>query len=142
MNTQAKPDSSPLGRPLDRVDGPLKVTGKAQYAGEFNQDGLLYGSVVSSTIARGRVLSIDATAAEAVPGVQLVLTHLNRPRLAADDESYEDMDSADGSAFRPLFNDRVLYSPATGAGSGREPGNRPACGLAGEHRVRRRGAPD
>lgn len=110
MNAQAEPDSSPLGRPLDRVDGPLKVTGKAQYAGEFNQDGLLYGSVVSSTIARGRVLSIDATAAEAVPGVQLVLTHLNRPRLAADDESYEDMDSADGSAFRPLFNDRVLYS--------------------------------
>ncbi len=110
MNAQAKPDSSPLGRPLDRVDGPLKVTGQARYAGEFNQAGLLYGSVVSSTIARGRVLSIDAAAAEAVPGVQLVLTHLNRPRLAADDDSYEDMDSAEGSAFRPLFNDRVLYS--------------------------------
>ena len=110
MNAHAQPDSSPLGRPLDRVDGPLKVTGQARYAGEFNEDGLLYGSVVSSTIARGRVLSIDGAAAEAVPGVQLVLTHLNRPRLAADDDSYEDMDSAEGSAFRPLFNDRVLYS--------------------------------
>ncbi|WP_282343919.1 xanthine dehydrogenase family protein molybdopterin-binding subunit [Pseudomonas sp. PS02288] len=110
MNAHAQPDSSPLGRPLDRVDGPLKVTGQARYAGEFSETGLLYGSVVSSTIARGRVLSIDGAAAEAVPGVQLVLTHLNRPRLAADDDSYEDMDSAEGSAFRPLFNDRVLYS--------------------------------
>ncbi|WP_287031049.1 xanthine dehydrogenase family protein molybdopterin-binding subunit [Pseudomonas sp. UBA6310] len=110
MNAHAQPDSSPLGRPLDRVDGPLKVTGQARYAGEFNQAGLLYGSVVSSTIARGRVLSIESAAAEAVPGVHLVLTHLSRPRLAADDDSYEDMDSAEGSAFRPLFNDRVLYS--------------------------------
>ena len=45
---------SPLGQALDRVDGQLKVTGGARYAGEYPETGLLYGSVVSSTIARGR----------------------------------------------------------------------------------------
>ena len=57
--------NSPLGKPLDRVDGPLKVTGKACYAAEAEVPGLLYGAVVSSRIARGRVTRIDAAAAEA-----------------------------------------------------------------------------
>ncbi|MGA6099538.1 xanthine dehydrogenase family protein molybdopterin-binding subunit [Stutzerimonas marianensis] len=105
-----KPVSSPFGQPLDRVDGPLKVTGRAQYAAEFEAAGLLYGSVVNSSIARGRIISIDTRAAEAVPGVALVLTHQNRPPIASYDEPYEDDDAADGSPFRPLFDDRILYS--------------------------------
>ncbi|UAW96845.1 xanthine dehydrogenase family protein molybdopterin-binding subunit [Halopseudomonas nanhaiensis] len=102
--------TSPFGQPVCRVDGPLKVTGQARYAGEFHLPDLLYGGVVNSTIARGRILSIDASAAEAVPGVQLVLTHENRPPVASYDEPYEDEDAAEGSPFRPLFDDRVLYS--------------------------------
>lgn len=102
--------NSPLGKPLDRVDGPLKVTGKACYAAEAEVPGLLYGAVVSSSIARGRIKGIDAAAAEALPGVRLVLTHQNRPPVASYDEPYEDDDAADGSPFRPLYNDRVLYS--------------------------------
>ncbi|MGM3389238.1 xanthine dehydrogenase family protein molybdopterin-binding subunit [Stutzerimonas stutzeri] len=105
-----KPVSSPFGQPLDRVDGPLKVTGRAQYAAEFEAAGLLYGSVVNSSIARGRIVSIDTRSAEAVPGVALVLTHQNRPPIASYDEPYEDDDAADGSPFRPLFDDRILYS--------------------------------
>ena len=105
-----KPANSPFGQPLNRVDGPLKVTGQAHYAGEFDVPGLLYGSVVNSSIARGRIISIDASAAEAVPGVTLVLTHQNRPPIASYDDPYEDDDAADGSPFRPLFNDRILYS--------------------------------
>ncbi|MBU0854166.1 MAG: molybdopterin-dependent oxidoreductase, partial [Gammaproteobacteria bacterium] len=105
-----KPANSPFGQPLNRVDGPLKVTGQAHYAGEFDVPGLLYGSVVNSSIARGRIISIDASAAEAVPGVALVLTHQNRPPIASYDDPYEDDDAADGSPFRPLFNDRILYS--------------------------------
>lgn len=101
---------SPMGQPMDRVDGALKVTGQARYAGEYPVDGLLYGSVVSSTIARGRVLRIDSSEAMRVPGVVLVLDHTNRPKLAGEDDSYTDADSADGSPFRPLYNDRVLYS--------------------------------
>jgi len=105
-----KPATSPFGQPLNRVDGPLKVTGQAHYAAEFDVPGLLYGSVVNSSIARGRIVSIDASAAEAVPGVALVLTHQNRPPVASYDDPYEDDDAADGSPFRPLFNDRILYS--------------------------------
>ncbi|WP_313024693.1 xanthine dehydrogenase family protein molybdopterin-binding subunit [Pseudomonas lopnurensis] len=101
---------SPLGQPLDRVDGPLKVRGQARYAAEFDVPGLLYGAVVSSAIARGRVLRIDSAATEALPGVHLVLSHLNRPPIASYDEPYEDADAAEGSPFRPLYNDRVLYS--------------------------------
>lgn len=99
-----------LGKPLDRVDGPLKVSGQARYAAEYPADGLLHGSVICSVIARGRIVRIDASAAEALKGVSLVLSHLNRPPLAQDDESYEDDDAADGSPFRPLFNERIRYS--------------------------------
>jgi xanthine dehydrogenase YagR molybdenum-binding subunit len=106
MNTPV----SPMGQGLDRVDGKLKVTGQARYAGEYPETGLLYGSVVSSTIARGRVTHIDVTEALQVPGVVMILDHKNRPKLASYDEDYEDADSADGSPFRPLYNDRVLYS--------------------------------
>jgi xanthine dehydrogenase YagR molybdenum-binding subunit len=102
--------NSPLGKPLDRVDGMLKVTGQARYAGEFPEQGLLHGSVVSSTIARGRVLSIDTSKALAVPGVVAVIDHTNRPPIASYDKDYEDADAAEGSPFRPFYNDRVLYS--------------------------------
>ncbi|MFO2464639.1 xanthine dehydrogenase family protein molybdopterin-binding subunit [Pseudomonas sp. 15FMM2] len=101
---------SAIGQPLDRVDGLLKVTGQARYAAEFAEDGLLHGSVVSSSIARGRVLRIDASQALALPGVLMVLDHLNRPRLSSYDDSYADADAADGSPFRPLYDERVLYS--------------------------------
>ncbi|NAT18179.1 aldehyde oxidase, partial [Pseudomonas syringae pv. actinidifoliorum] len=99
-----------MGKPVDRVDGRLKVTGGARYAGEYPEEGLLHGSVVSSTIAKGRVLNIDISEALKVPGVVAVLDHSNRPSLASYDENYEDADSADGSPFRPLYNDKVLYS--------------------------------
>lgn len=99
-----------VGKPLDRVDGVAKVTGKARYAGEYPEAGLLHASVVSSTIARGRVRSIDASQALQLPGVVAVLHHANRPRISSYDDDYSDADSAEGSPFRPLFNDRVLYS--------------------------------
>ncbi|MBF7143011.1 MULTISPECIES: xanthine dehydrogenase family protein molybdopterin-binding subunit [Pseudomonas] len=99
-----------VGKPMDRVDGLLKVTGKARYAGEYPEQGLLYGSVVSSTIAAGRVVKIDSSAALALPGVVDVIDHSNRPPMAGDDEDYSDDDAADGKPFRPLYNDRVLYN--------------------------------
>lgn len=106
MNSFAKP----MGQPLNRVDGLLKVTGQARYAGDFPERGLLHGSVVSSSIARGRVIGIDVSRALQLPGVHSVLSHLNRPKLAGYDECYEDADSAKGSPFRPLYNDQVFYS--------------------------------
>ncbi|QHG65656.1 xanthine dehydrogenase family protein molybdopterin-binding subunit [Pseudomonas putida] len=99
-----------VGQPLDRVDGVAKVTGQARYAGEYPEAGLLHGSVVSSTIARGQVLAIDSREALKVPGVVAVLDHAHRPHVSSYDDDYNDADAANGSPFRPLFNDRVLYS--------------------------------
>src|ERR1700681_430739 len=69
-----------VGKPLDRVDGPLKVTGAAVYAYEVQQDkNTLYGFVVEASIGKGTIKSIDTRAAEKAPGVVFVLTHRNAP---------------------------------------------------------------
>ncbi|WP_286787509.1 MULTISPECIES: xanthine dehydrogenase family protein molybdopterin-binding subunit [unclassified Pseudomonas] len=99
-----------LGKAVSRVDGPLKVTGKALYASEFGTADLCTGYVVNSSVAKGRILSIDTQAALSVPGVLDVITHENRPEVASYNESYTDMDAADGKHFRPLYNDRVLFN--------------------------------
>jgi xanthine dehydrogenase YagR molybdenum-binding subunit len=70
-----------IGKPIERIDGRLKVTGRARYAAEFKHERLTYGALVMSTIASGRIKEIDARAAEAQPGVIAVITHLNAPRL-------------------------------------------------------------
>src|SRR6202165_1239639 len=67
-----------VGKPLDRVDGRLKVTGGARYAYEMQQN-TLYGFVVEASIGKGTIKSIDTRAAEQAPGVALVLTHRNAP---------------------------------------------------------------
>ncbi|MGF6288890.1 xanthine dehydrogenase family protein molybdopterin-binding subunit [Paraburkholderia youngii] len=70
-----------IGQPLDRVDGLLKVTGDARYAAEFPGARLAHGVLVTSTIPAGTISSIDASRAEAGPGVLLVMTYQNAPRL-------------------------------------------------------------
>jgi xanthine dehydrogenase YagR molybdenum-binding subunit len=75
-----------IGAPLDRVDGPLKVTGAAKYAYEYPVTGVTYAFPVQSTIAKGRVTAIDARAARALHGVLAVLSHENTPRLAPLDD--------------------------------------------------------
>jgi xanthine dehydrogenase YagR molybdenum-binding subunit len=67
-----------VGKPLDRIDGRLKVTGGARYAYEMQQDAL-YGFVVEASIGKGAIRSIDTSAAENAPGVALILTHRNAP---------------------------------------------------------------
>ncbi|MFP3563042.1 xanthine dehydrogenase family protein molybdopterin-binding subunit [Paraburkholderia sp. SIMBA_030] len=98
------------GTPVNRVDGKLKVTGAARYAADFTADGLVYGFVVSSTIASGRIIAIDASAALETPGVLLVLTHENRPELPLHDARYKDQIAPGGMPFRPLWDDRIWYS--------------------------------
>ncbi len=99
-----------VGSARSRVDGPAKVTGLARYAGEFTGPDLLHGTVVSGTIARGRITGIDTEAAEAVPGVIKVLTHENRPRTAWLDYNYQDAVAPPGSPFRALYDDKIHYS--------------------------------
>ena len=67
-----------VGQPLDRIDGPLKVTGRATYAAEYRDPGqALYGYLVLSAIAKGRLDALDTTEAAKAPGVKLVMTHEN-----------------------------------------------------------------
>jgi xanthine dehydrogenase YagR molybdenum-binding subunit len=100
-----------IGTPTSRVDGRAKVTGAAQYAGEFNVPGLAYGSVVASTIPKGRIARIDASRALAVEGVIEVLTHQNRPKMAGTDKAYKDDVAPDeGSPFRPLYDDKIKFN--------------------------------
>src|SRR3954470_22815481 len=69
-----------IGRPLDRVDGRLKVTGRATYAFEYaSQGSAAYGVIVPAAIGKGRVLSLDVDDAQRAPGVLLVLTKDNAP---------------------------------------------------------------
>jgi len=62
---------------LDRVDGRAKVTGAATYSAEYKTPGVAYACLVGSTVARGRIKSIDTKKAEWAPGVLAVITHLN-----------------------------------------------------------------
>src|SRR5919201_6905730 len=71
------PATSPIGRDTPRVDGPLKVTGKAPYTSDFHFPGLLYAVPVEATIANGRVVKLDTAAAEKMPGVRTVLHREN-----------------------------------------------------------------
>src|SRR3954451_3690155 len=71
-----------LGQPIDRIDGRLKVTGRATYAYEHKIPNALHAVMVTSTVAKGRIASIDAEEAEASKGVVAVMTHLNAPKLA------------------------------------------------------------
>ncbi len=102
--------ASLIGAPTSRVDGRAKVTGEATYAAEFNAPGGLYGAVVTSPIARGRIERIDANLALGVEGVFDVLTHQNRPPMADADAAYADDIAPPGSPFRPFYNDRILFS--------------------------------
>src|SRR3954467_1538895 len=72
-----------IGKPTDRIDGPLKTTGTAPYAYEWHdpQSRLAYGFVVGSGIAKGRIASMDVAQAKAAPGVITVVTAQNAGKL-------------------------------------------------------------
>jgi xanthine dehydrogenase YagR molybdenum-binding subunit len=75
--TQETPTTSPIGRKTPRVDGPLKVSGVAQYASDFHFPGMLYAVPVEATIANGRVVKLDTAAAEKMPGVRAIFHREN-----------------------------------------------------------------
>jgi xanthine dehydrogenase YagR molybdenum-binding subunit len=78
--------SRSIGAALDRIEGREKVRGEALYAYEHLRDDVAYAAIVQSTIAKGRIRSVDASAALAVPGVLAVLSCSDTPRLEAHDE--------------------------------------------------------
>ena len=70
-----------IGKPMDRVDGHLKVTGVATFVAEFNQPNMVYAFPVRSTTGKGTITGFDLSAAEKSGGVVSILTYENAPRL-------------------------------------------------------------
>ncbi len=100
-----------VGAPLPRVDGPAKVTGGARYAAEFHPDGLAYAATHDATVPAGRIAAIDVKAAERVPGVLLVLTHLNADRLPyLAPAERQAVDPVAGEQLRVLQGDEIRFS--------------------------------
>jgi xanthine dehydrogenase YagR molybdenum-binding subunit len=99
-----------IGKAENRVDGFLKVKGQATYAAEQQVAAVTYGVVVSSTIAKGKITSIDTTEALNLEGVLQVFTHENRPALPWFDRSYKDEDQPPGSPFRPLYDNEIQFN--------------------------------
>jgi xanthine dehydrogenase YagR molybdenum-binding subunit len=75
--TIVHPGNSLIGRDTPRVDGPLKVSGAAQYTSDFHFPGMLYAVPVEATIANGRIVSIDTAMAERKPNVRAIFQRKN-----------------------------------------------------------------
>ena len=99
-----------IGKPVSRVDGFAKVTGQARYAGEYNFPGLLHGVVISSPIARGKIMSIDTSKALSIEGVKQVYSHENVKGLPWFSISYKDMNMLPGKPFRPFYSNVIQFS--------------------------------
>lgn len=70
-----------VGAPMSRVDGQLKVDGEAIFTAEYKVENVAYAALVYSTIAKGKITKIDATAAEKATGVLAIITHENVPKM-------------------------------------------------------------
>ena len=70
-----------VGKPLPKVDAPKLAQGKAAFVADFDRPGMLYGKILHSPHAHARIKDIDASKAEALPGVHAVLTYKNVPRV-------------------------------------------------------------
>ncbi|KQS36716.1 xanthine dehydrogenase family protein molybdopterin-binding subunit [Pedobacter sp. Leaf194] len=70
-----------IGKGIDRIDGILKITGKANYATDYPAKNMAYAVLFKSTIAAGEIKKIDTSEAERYPGVLKVITHENAPKL-------------------------------------------------------------
>ena len=97
-----------IGQPISRLDGPQKVQGRARFAAEFPMEGMVYAALVYSTIAKGGILRIETAAAEAAPGVVLVMTYRNAPRMKPM-PLFMSSDKAAGGTDLPVMQDRRIH---------------------------------
>jgi len=99
-----------IGKPVSRIDGPQKVSGAARFAAEIAMEGLTYAALHYATIAKGRIVEIDTTEAEAAPGVALVMTHINAPRLKKAPAFGTDAKAAGGDDLAVMQDDRIHWN--------------------------------
>ena len=104
--TPAAATKSPIGRDTPRVDGPLKVSGRAQYSSDFHFQGLLYAVPVEATIAKGKLTSLDFEAVRKMPGVREIFHRGNIGKIARAVK----ISSTEGISDerRPPFEDDVI----------------------------------
>ena len=100
-----------VGQSVSRVDGPAKVTGQATYAAEFKLRNLAHAALVTSTIAKGWILGVDASAAEHAPGVLAVIWHENAPKLPYNPlEKRPMVDPQAGEQLRVFQGPEVMFA--------------------------------
>ncbi len=100
-----------IGKDVNRIDGPAKVSGAAKYAVEFFAPDMLYAYVVSGAIAHGEIAPSTPRRATEVPGAIEVFTHKNRPHVAWFNKAYLDEDApVDGKPLRPLYDEKIHHS--------------------------------
>jgi xanthine dehydrogenase YagR molybdenum-binding subunit len=97
-----------IGAPVSRLDGPLKVRGEARFAAEYVMEGMVYAALRYSTIARGRITTLETGAAEAAAGVVLVMTHRNSPRMQPP-PMFLTAPKAAGGANLPVMQDPNIH---------------------------------
>ena len=100
--------SPQIGTPVSRLEGYQKVTGQAKYAAEYNEEELVYGYIVNSTITKGSITKIIEDGARAIPGVIEIFSHVNRPKLPSFGMMYADMDAPPGSPFKPFYDNKIV----------------------------------
>jgi xanthine dehydrogenase YagR molybdenum-binding subunit len=97
-----------IGQAVSRLDGPLKVKGEARYAAEVPFDAMLYAALVTSTVSRGKITYIDTLAAEEAPGVALVMTYKNAPRMETP-KMFGTSPKAAGLHTLPILQDEEIH---------------------------------
>ncbi|MEV5413086.1 xanthine dehydrogenase family protein molybdopterin-binding subunit [Thermopolyspora sp. NPDC052614] len=111
--------SDPLARPgqgrrfgaaAPRLDGPAKVRGQAAFAAEFAYPDMVYAALVHSTIAKGRITGLDVADARSAPGVVLVMTHENAPRMNPMPRMLTAPKAAGGDDLPIMQDDRVHWN--------------------------------
>jgi len=98
-----------IGLPIDRVDGRLKVTGGATYSAEYYLPRMVYGVIVVSTIAKGRIKNLDTLRAGRSNGVVGIMTYKNSMSLHFPQSSDPGGGKYGEKDLLPLQNDRVFY---------------------------------
>lgn len=97
-----------LGAPVSRLDGPLKVSGEARFAAEVQLPGLVFASLAYSTISKGRIAELETEEAERAPGVMLVMTYRNAPRLNKP-KLFGTAPNAAAPSTLPIMQDEVIH---------------------------------
>ncbi|HZZ76349.1 MAG TPA: xanthine dehydrogenase family protein molybdopterin-binding subunit, partial [Puia sp.] len=97
------------GKPIDRVDGHLKITGAATYSAEFNIPNLAHGVVITGTITKGHINQIDTSQALKITGVLQVLTYKNSLNLHFPSGSDPGSGKYAEKDLLPLQSDRIFY---------------------------------